>query len=193
MNLDRERPDLEGAVKALLSRGDLGAAVTLVVQELGRGVRADLRRMLRGEDDLEDAFSEWSQRVLRGLPGFEFRCSLRTWCTRLAVNVALNFREDAWHRRVRRFVTGEASALAQSSRTSSDRRRRGQLRQLKEELDRDERRLFFLRVEEELSWNEIAEILTSAGDPVDAGAAQKRYERMKNKLGRLARRRRLLD
>lgn len=192
MNLDREPADLEGTVKALLAHGNVAEAVTLVIRECGDGVRGDLRGMLKDEDDVKDAFSEWSQRVLRGLPGFEFRCSLRTWCARLAVNVSLNFREDAWHRKVRRFESGEASGLAQSTHGSSN-RRRILLRELRKELDLRERTLLYLRADLELPWNQIAEVLTRQGDPVDAGTVSKRFERLKAKIARLARRRHLVD
>jgi RNA polymerase sigma-70 factor (ECF subfamily) len=65
--------------------------------------------------------------------------------------------------------------------------RREQLRQLEAELPPDDRALLHLRHDRELSWDEIAEIL-SAGDgpPVTAPALRKRYERLKERLGRMA-------
>jgi RNA polymerase sigma-70 factor (ECF subfamily) len=192
MNLEREQIDPEDEVKVLLAQGDEGAAASVVIRRYGPRALRYLRRMLVDKDDVADALSQWSERVWHGLPAFEFRSSLRTWCARLAANVGLNFRDEAWRRRVRRFESGEASALAQSTHSSSENRRR-KLSELKEELDGKERTLFFLRVEEELPWAEIADILTSSGDPVDPGAAQKRFERMKDKLRLLARRKRLLD
>jgi len=192
MNLEREPFDLEHEVKGLLALGEHAEAATRTIRALGPTVLSYLRRMLHDEDDVADAFSEWSERVWRGLPSFEFRSSLRTWCVRLAVNVALNDRDEAWRRRVRRFASGEASALAQSIRTSSD-SRRNKLRELSRELDMDERTLLFLRVDQEMSWSEVAEILSASGEVVEAGTASKRFERLKAKIQKLARRHRLGD
>jgi RNA polymerase sigma-70 factor (ECF subfamily) len=186
--------DLDGEVKSMLARGDAAGAATLVIRTLGGLVLGYLRPMLRDPDDVADAHSEWSERVWRGLPSFEFRSTLRTWAIRLAVNVGLNFRDQAYRRRVRRFDSGEASALAASLRTSSASltRKRRELEELRRALTPGQQVLLMLRVDERLSWEEIAEILSESGDPVDAGTASKRFERLKAHLQKEARKRRLI-
>ena len=42
------------------------------------------------------------------------------------------------------------------------------------------------RVWQALSWNEVAEVLSEEGDPVDSAAVRKRFERVKEKLAKLA-------
>jgi len=63
---------------------------------------------------------------------------------------------------------------------------------LRDSLDLNEQTLLTLRLDERLPWGEIAEIMSSGGEPIDAAAARKRFERLKTKLGELARRQGLI-
>lgn len=190
------RVKLEDHARALLAAGDGKAAATAVIEALGPTILGYLRPVLRDEDDVADAFSLWAENVWKGLPAFEGRSSLKTWCVRLACNVALNLKNLAHVRRVRRFDAGEASRLADSIRTASavrlERQRRGIL-ELRRELTPDEQTLLFLRADQELSWDEVSEILSEAGPPVSAVTLAKRFERLKERLGKLARERGLID
>lgn len=71
--------------------------------------------------------------------------------------------------------------------TSHDR-----LARLRSALDPEERTLLVLRLDRELSWNEVAEVLSSEGEPLDSAAVRKRFERVKAKLAKLAREQGLL-
>ncbi|MFT3917526.1 MAG: sigma-70 family RNA polymerase sigma factor [Anaeromyxobacteraceae bacterium] len=186
---------LDEQVKERLAAGDDREAATAVIQQLGPVVLSYLRPMLKDEDDVADAFSEWAERVWKGLPGFEWRSSLKTWCIRLACNVALNMKDGAHRRRVRRFASGEASALAESIRTTSAvrvERHRADLLELRKELTPEEQTLLFLRADQGLSWDEISEVLSGTGEPVSADTLAKRYERLKARLAKLARERGLV-
>lgn len=186
--------DLDAEVARLIAEGDTRGAATLAIRALGPGVLGYLRPVLRQDDDVADAFAAWSERLWRGLAGFEFRSSLRTWAARLAVNVALGMRGEAFRRRVRRFRTGEASAIAGEVLTSASVRldRRRAVQRLSEELTAEQQTLLFLRVNQGLPWEEIGEILSAGGEPVDAGAAAKRFERLARRLRRVARQRQLV-
>lgn len=183
-------------IQALLASGDARGAATAVIEALGPTVLSYLRPVLRDEDDVKDAFSIWAENVWKGLPGFEGRSSLKTWCLRLACNVALNQKNLAHARKVRRFETGEASRLAESLRTASAikvEQRRQRVLELRKLLTPDEQTLLFLRADQELSWEEIAEVLEEAGTPVTAVTLAKRYERLKERLSKLAREQGLLE
>jgi RNA polymerase sigma-70 factor (ECF subfamily) len=186
---------LDEQVRGLLGQGDVRAAATEAIQALSGPVLGYLRATLRDEDDVADASSTWAEHVWRGLPAFEWRSSLRTWALRIACNVALNLRAQAHRRHERRFDTGEASALIDSIRSSSAARTVWQERalfELRRELTPEEQTLLFLRKDQELSWEEVADILSAAGKRVDAGTASKRYERLKDRLRKLARERGLV-
>jgi len=81
------------------------------------------------------------------------------------------FAENVW--RGRRFFTGEASALAEEIRTRSHvkvERQRQALDKLRESLDAEEVSLLALRIDQRLSWAEIAEVLSADGEPVEPAA-----------------------
>jgi RNA polymerase sigma-70 factor (ECF subfamily) len=69
-------------------RGDYQAFEALVNRYEGKVYRLSMR-MLRNQEDAEDALQESFLQVYRGLKGFEGRSSFSTWLFRLATNVCL--------------------------------------------------------------------------------------------------------
>jgi RNA polymerase sigma-70 factor (ECF subfamily) len=184
---------LDAEVARQVAAGDLAGAVTRAISALGPGVLGYFRSVLRDPDEADDAFSEWSERLLRGLPAFEYRASLRSWGARLAVHVAIDLRGRA-NRRPRRFATGELSQVAAPVRTSITARldRERTVRTLSAELGPEQQTLLFLRVNQGLSWEEIASILEAAGHRGSPAAIEKRYTRLLASLRRRARKKRLI-
>jgi len=186
---------LEAQVQGLLEAGDQNAAASAVIEALGPPILRYLRSMLRLEDDAADAFSQWAENVWQGLPAFRFGASLKTWSYRLAWNAAQNLRNEAWRRHGQRLAAGQASALAQSLRTRSVivvEQHRQALEELRAALDEEDRSLLVLRLDQELSWDEVAAVLAGDGTPVSPATLMKRFERIKARLGKLARERGLL-
>jgi RNA polymerase sigma-70 factor (ECF subfamily) len=152
--------------------------------------------VLREDEAVGDAFSQWAENFWKTLPAFRGQCSLRTWAFRLAHNVVSNHRDALWHRHVRRFVTGEASRVADEIRTTTavrvERQRRA-LDSLLDALTPEERSLLTLRIDQEMSWAEIAAVKSSQGRVVDPDALMKRFGRIKARLSVLAHERGLID
>lgn len=187
---------LEERVRSLLRDGDRQAAATAVIEAFGPAILRYLRSLLREEDDAADAFSQWAENVWEGLPAFRFGASLKTWCYRLAWNAAQNLRNEAWRRRGQRLVTAQASHLAESIRTRSAvvvEQQRQALERLRAALEPSEQSLLVLRIDHELSWAEVAEVLEAEGVRTEPATLMKRFERIKAKLAELARKDGLLD
>jgi RNA polymerase sigma-70 factor (ECF subfamily) len=181
---------LETRVRALVEKGDIRAAATDAIRELGPEVLGYLRSTLRDEDTAGDAFSEFAENLWKGLASFRWTSSLRTWAFRIATNAAADVRGEAWRRHGRRFATGEASGLAEELRTKTVvkvERQRQSLDQLREALSVEERSLLALRLDRGLSWAEIAEVLSAEGKKIQVDALMKRFERLKEKLAVRAR------
>ncbi|HVP65971.1 MAG TPA: sigma-70 family RNA polymerase sigma factor [Anaeromyxobacteraceae bacterium] len=181
---------IEERVQGLLQAGDVAGAATAALEELGPSVLGYLRSVLRDEDDAADAFSQFAENVWKGLPTFRFGSSLKTWAYRVAWYAALNLRNEAWRRRGRPFATGEASALAESIRTKTVvrvARQKDALDRLRESLSVEDQSLLVLRVDQGLSWTEVAEILADQGEPVQPLTLMKRFERLKDRLAKMAR------
>lgn len=186
----RSPAETEKQVRHLLEEGDYGGTATVAIRALGPEVLRYLRATLRDEADAADAYSHWEEALWRGLRSFRWKCSLRTWALRLATNAAANARSTAWRRRVRRFQTGEASALADEVRISSlvrvERKTRG-LERLRQELSPQDQALVHLRIDQRLSFEELAEALADTPWAASATTLCKRYERLKERLKRLVR------
>lgn len=186
---------VEPRVLALLEGGDAREAASAAILGYGQQILAYLSRLLDGDDAL-DVFSVWAEDLWRGLPGFRRECRLRTWAYKLAYHAASRFRRDPYQARRQHLPTTAASRLAvsvvQSSALAAGARRE-QLRKLAAALTPDEQALLSLRVERELSWDDCAEILSGTEGPVAAATLRKRYERLKEKLGRMAKDEGLLD
>ncbi|BDG10703.1 RNA polymerase sigma factor [Anaeromyxobacter paludicola] len=180
---------LEARVRALLAAGDERGAATEAIRGLGPDVLRYLRTVLHVEDDARDAFSRFAENLWRGLPGFRGEAGLRTWAFRIAWNAALHLRDEAWRKRGRPFHPGEASALAEEVRTRTVvrvERQRDALARLRAALSPEEQSLLTLRLEQQLPWGEIAQVLAADGAPASADTVSKRFERLKERLARLA-------
>ncbi len=180
---------VEARVQAHLARGDTRAAATEAIRGFGPKILGYLQSVLRDEADAHDAFSMFAERLWRGIEGFRGESSFRTWAFKIAWNAALNVRDDAWRRLGRRFESGEASRLAEEVRTRTGarvERQRDALAVLRDALSPEEQTLLVLRLDQQLPWEEIAVVLSAEGTPVEAPALRKRFERLKQRLGKLA-------
>jgi RNA polymerase sigma-70 factor (ECF subfamily) len=187
--------ELDRLVRERLATDGPDGAATALIEALGPAILRYLRSMLRVEEDAADAFSQWSENVWTGLPSFRGESSLKTWGYRLAWNAAQNLRNEAWRRRGQRLATGQASALAMSIQTKSVvvvERQRQALEELRAALSDEDRSLLVLRLDQQLSWNEVAEVLAAEGKRIEPATLMKRFERVKARLGELARERGLL-
>jgi RNA polymerase sigma-70 factor (ECF subfamily) len=179
---------LQQSVQQLVDAGDVSRAATEALRALGPEILRFLRSVLRDEEDAADAFSHFAERLWRGLSSFRGQSSLRTWAFRIAWNSALSLRSDAWHRRGRRFATGEASALAEEIRTKTVvrvQRQKDALEKLREALSPEDQSLLALRLDRGFSWEETAEIMSAGGERVQALTLMKRFERIKKRLAEM--------
>jgi RNA polymerase sigma-70 factor (ECF subfamily) len=186
----RAAPSLEEHVQQLVDAGDVSRAATEALRALGPEILRFLRSVLRDEEDAADAFSHFAENLWKGLSNFRRQSALRTWAYRIAWNASLNLRNEAWRRHGRRFATGEASQIAEEIRTKTVvrvERQRDELEKLREALSPEDQSLLALRLDREFSWEEIAEILSASGKPVQALTLMKRFERLKKRLAEMVR------
>jgi RNA polymerase sigma-70 factor (ECF subfamily) len=187
---------VDAEIEGLLAAGDHGRAAELVMRCYGPGVRGLLITLFRkNRDAAEDAFSLFAENLWRHIGTFRGESSVKTWVYRIGRNAALSVGREAWRRRKRRLDTEDAERLAEEVRTQTGVRLERQsegLASLRDSLDLDEQTLLTLRLDEKLAWEEIAAIMAGEGEPVDAAALRKRFERLKRRLGELARERGLL-
>ena len=194
----RQRDCLEAEVRRLCEAGDLHAAATAAIQGLGPELLGFLVVMARDPQDADDVFADVCVRLWKGLGGFRWDSSLRTWAYVLA--------RRAFHaHRQRRGAAARDVALSDAAglesmivriRTTTLARMRAEpqtrVERLRARLDPDEQALLTLRIDRELEWREIA-CIVGDDDPADeaalaraAAGLRKRFERLKEKLRRIA-------
>jgi RNA polymerase sigma-70 factor (ECF subfamily) len=180
---------LDDRVRRLLAAGDADGAAEAAIRGLGQAVQRYQRSALRDEALAADAFSEFAEDLWRGLPEFRGDASLKTWAFRLAWHAVLRVRDDAWQRRRRPLSAGPAAAVERlRTRTPVVRERRARaLESLRARLSLEDQSLMVLRVDQALSWADIAQIVAEDGQPVAADALMKRFQRLKDRLAGMAR------
>jgi RNA polymerase sigma-70 factor (ECF subfamily) len=182
---------LETRIRAALARGAAEDAATEAIRGFGPQILGYLTRVLGSPDDAADAFSYFSERLWKGMAGFEGRSSVRVWAYRIAWTAALRVAGDGYRRRRERLRTSMASRIAAEvvTRSAVDNRAGMDdgMDRLRSGLVPAERALLVLRLDQRLSWREVAEVLRREDEAVDEAALRKRFERLKEKLSRLAR------
>jgi RNA polymerase sigma-70 factor, ECF subfamily len=181
-------PSVSERILVLVAAGATAEAATEAIRGFGPPVLRYVRTMLPNEADANDAFSIWAESLWSALPHFRGESSLRTWSLRIAHHAVCAILDQGWRRRVRPFATGEASRLAKTLRTATAVYRDRQRRKLDAAITRlspDEQTLLALRIDQALSWEEIAEVLSAQGTRLEPKTLAKRYERLKRQLATL--------
>jgi len=192
----------EAAIRAAHAAGDMQEAVRLGLAQYQVEVYSFLCARLRSEADAHDVFAQLSEDLWRGIASFAWRCSFRTWLYTLARNAAVRFErapanQSRRHARVSEVaepVAGERSRTRPYLRTDI----KDRFAALRATLDPDDQTLLILRVDRNLSWEEVARILHDE-DADDAALRRRatnlrqRFKQLKERIQQLARAEGLLD
>jgi RNA polymerase sigma-70 factor, ECF subfamily len=201
-----EREELERAIRARCTDGDLVGAATIAVRGYGDEIFGFLAALHRSEDDASEVFARFSERLWKGLGGFGWQSSFRTWAYAIARNESLYYRRGEGLRARRDAPLPEGSGLSEvaaevRSRTLSYLRTepRSRIGALRDSLPPDDRALLVLRIDRQLAWIDLARVLHEAEGPLDADALKregarlrKRFQLVKDRLRETARREGLL-
>jgi len=184
--------------------GDYRAVATLALVRYGPEILGVLIARLGSEHDATEAFSLFAEDLWRGLPGFQWRCTLRAWAYRIARNAAARWASSPQRRPDRNVPMDESGILeiAEHVRSTTQVHLRtevkSEVRRLREALPESEQRLLILRVDKEREWSDIAAAL--ADDDFDADGLKretarlrKRFQLVTAKLRDLARERGILE
>src|SRR5581483_11651297 len=190
---------LEREIRTLFDRGDMQGAAAATVRGYGAEIFGFLVATHRSEQDASDIFSDFTEDLVKGLPKFAWACSMRTWAYTIARNAAHRFRRDSQRRAARRANESDLDDVAAKVRTETlaflKTHNRTRLEQLRDSLDPEDRELLILRVDRNLSWNDLALALNEE-PPEDlakeSARLRKRFQLLKEKLRELAKKEGLL-
>jgi RNA polymerase sigma-70 factor (ECF subfamily) len=198
------RGEVEEDVRRRCEGGDVQGAVTAVIRGYGPDLMGFMHALSRQPTDAGDAFADLCVRMWKSLPGFRWDSTLWTWTHVLARRAlhAQHRRRIAWdEQHVRISDIPAIDALIVEVRTTALARMRGEptrAERLRRQLSAEEQELLILRVDRGLAWREIAQVLGQVPreDDADAdaeaelgkaaAALRKRFERLTEKLRRLA-------
>jgi RNA polymerase sigma-70 factor (ECF subfamily) len=186
---------LEQRIRSSLDAKDFRAAATLAVEEYGPEVLGFLISFLHDENDATEAFSQTCADLWSGLPRFEGRSSFRTWFYVLARHAASRLRRSPQRRAGRNVPMSEVTDIAEAVRSRTMPHLltavKSRFAAIREALPEEDRALLVLRVDRNMSWNDIARVLhpdESAEELARASARlRKRFQLLKDEIRALAR------
>jgi len=191
----REREQLEREVRRLCQAGDAAAAATAAVRGYGPEILGFLVAMHRSDQDADEVFALWAERVFRGLPGFGWDASLRTWAYTIARNASANFVRGRRNRARRELAAESAELLAVEQEVRTETRpylrtdAKDKLAAIRDALPPEDRALLVLRVDKRLEWRDLARVMlgddqsvTEADLTRESQRLRKRFQILKEKL-----------
>jgi len=196
-----DRAEVERRLGALLAEGAHTRAAEQLVRAFGPEVFGFLAATMRDDAAAEDVFSIFCEQIVRGLPGFERKSSFRTWSYAIARNAAYQHRLSKQRRGKRELaaeVDSSVAAAAAAVRTETARYLQTEVKSrfaaLRDNLPEEDRRLLVLRVDKEMSFDDIARIELAGSDDApsdgalkrEAARLRKRFQLVKTKLVELA-------
>jgi RNA polymerase sigma-70 factor (ECF subfamily) len=188
---------LEQTIAGHIAASDFSAAATVAIESMGPQILGYLGATLRNDDAAHDVFGYFCEQLWRSIESFRAESSFKTWTYKLVMRSVSRYRRDGFRRLGRQLGSGEASALAEQVRSRTapylQTAIKDKISKLREALEPDEQTLLFLRVDQGLSWNDVAAVMSEDGEPVEVAALRKRFERAKTRLRKLAEEHGLLD
>jgi RNA polymerase sigma-70 factor (ECF subfamily) len=189
--------DADAPIRVLAESGDVNGAATIALETFGPEVLGWLAATTRNVGEAEDAFGAACEDFWRSFASFRWQCSLRAWLYTLARHALSRQRKVAAERAERKLPLSQASVVADRVRSRTAPWLRTDVKDrfaaLRDELSEDDRALLILRIDRDLPWQEIAQIVGEDGDGVAIAARlRKRFQTIKEKLRELGRARGLL-
>jgi RNA polymerase sigma-70 factor (ECF subfamily) len=194
---------IEARIRSHADAGQHDLAATVAIESYGAELLRFLAAMLRDETAASDVFAQTCEDLWRGLPQMRWHSSFRTWCFSVARNACYrHLRNPNARRAVPLSASQEVEKLVITVRAATQPYLRTSVKdafaRLRETLTPDEQSLLTLRIDRDLDWSEIAQILSD--EPLDppgvkraAAACRKRFERLTEKLRELAEQAGLLE
>jgi RNA polymerase sigma-70 factor (ECF subfamily) len=190
------REAIEERIRDAHALGDHERAAALAVETYGREVLGFLITRL-GEQSGNDVFSDFLEDFWRGLPGFAWRSTLRSWVYTLARHAAARHLRGSSRRQERLATDAGISAVVERVRTETAAHLRTEVkdrfRELRAQLPEDDQTLLILRIDRKLSWRELALVMAEPDaaprdDELDMAAARlrQRFQSAKERLRELA-------
>jgi RNA polymerase sigma-70 factor (ECF subfamily) len=192
--------EVETAARTAWNCGAYSDTTRIVLEAFGRELYSFVLAQFRGRTgDADEVFSQFCEDLWVGLPGFQWRCSIRAWCYRIVRSAASRHRRSPFNRGTRRVPLSAApwlDELIARTRTATQQHLRSEVKDevqaLREQLTREDQDLLILRVDRGLSWRDIAHAMVPPEEADEERirrlevALRQRFADVKRRLRRLA-------
>jgi RNA polymerase sigma-70 factor, ECF subfamily len=191
--------DREQAIRETFEARQLDEAARGALEAYGDEILSFLVSRLPAGSDAREVFSMFAEDMWTGLPGFAWRCSLRTWLYVLARNAASRYMLSPQHKPARHLALSQVDAvsvlvdrLRSATHVYQQTAVKDRVRLLREQLDEEDQTLLILRVDRGMSFRDLAiamgrdENLDDATIAKEAARLRKAFERIKGQLRELA-------
>lgn len=188
------RAELEAQLRSLCDAHDWSGATTSAIRGYGPEILGYLVAVVGSETDAGDAFALWSENVWKGVRGFRWASTFRTWAYTVARHALSRLSQPRQRRTVPLDDSPQLLEIAEQVRSSTlvhlRTEAKDKLAQVREQLDPDDRTLLVLRIDRRLAWTEIARVMAGEEMPeaelkAFSAALRKRFERAKDRLRKL--------
>lgn len=176
---------MEERLSSLLRGHALDELATLAVETYGGELYGFLVNVVGDPVGAEAVFSQTVEDFWRGLPCFRGGLRVRTWLYRLAHQAAVRHHGARWNRAPRAGGPAPAPRVAAAhTLTASWRRTDLKWGELRREIAPEDRALLVLRVDRDLAWDEIAQVMLSeSSEDASAGAVTREAARLRKRFG----------
>ncbi len=206
--MEPDRTEIESEVHRLCEAGMVAGATVITIRSYGPEILGFLIAQHHSDGDADEVFSIWSERLFRGLAGFKWNSSLRTWAYTVARNASINFvrGRKARARYEQDAGSAELVAVEQQVCTSTPPYLRTAARTkftaIRDALGPEDCMLLVLRVDKRLAWKDLARVMLGEDGEVAVSDAaltkesqrlRKRFQLLKQKLLEAGKQARLVD
>ena len=187
---ESDRASIQGEFVRLHAASDYEGAAAIALRGYGTELARHLQRVLCDDGAADDAFSLTAEWIWRGVKDFRQESSLRTWLYKLAQHACSRIFRDKHRKRRAPLDTAALAGLVAEVRDSTAAYRKTEVkdavREIRTKLPELDRALLALRVDQGLSWRDIADVLSSEDEALSEATVRKRFERAKSRLRELA-------
>jgi RNA polymerase sigma-70 factor (ECF subfamily) len=133
--------------------------------------------------DAQDVFATFCEDLWSGLPGFGWRCTLRGWAYTLARHAELRLKTSAAHRRSLLGIPEEMLARARTTTAPYVRTDvKDRFRAIRSRLAEEDQTILVLRVDRDLGWRDIAQVLAGPDAPMAANDTERQEARIRKRF-----------
>jgi RNA polymerase sigma-70 factor (ECF subfamily) len=170
---------VDAELRSLLRAERFMEATTLVLRKLGPEILGFLSAVL-GNVDGDEVFAAFSESLWRSLASYRSQCGIRTWAYMLARQQISRHRKGARRQPPQVRISELADVLQEVRKTYTT--RRATLTRLRNELSIEDRELLILRIDRELSFDEIALLFVEDPSTADDQALRREAARLRKRF-----------